>query len=73
VDRVIDTIKIEVLAKNSWLLNWVSTAHKNVRPKIANAIQKALIDLPPNTPVIQHSAPDDIGMNGVNRWPHKNL
>lgn len=27
VDRVIDTIKIEVLAKNSWLPNWVFAAH----------------------------------------------
>ena len=53
VDKVIDPSKIKVLAKTTWLPNWVFAVHKSVPVAVAEKIRSALLSLPPGGEVLK--------------------
>jgi phosphate/phosphite/phosphonate ABC transporter binding protein len=53
VDKVIDPSKIKVLAKTTWLPNWIFAVHKSVPSSVAEKIRTALLSLPAGSPVLK--------------------
>ena len=53
VDKVIDPSKIKVLAKTTWLPNWIFAVHKSVPSAVAARIRTALLSLPAGGPVLK--------------------
>ena len=53
VDKVIDPSKIKVLAKTTWLPNWVFAVHKSVPSSVVEKIREALLSLPAGSPVLK--------------------
>ncbi len=53
VDKVIDPSKIKVLARTTWLPNWVFAVHKSVPSPVAARVREALLSLPPDSPVLK--------------------
>lgn len=53
VDKVIDPSKIKVLARTTWLPNWIFAVHKSVPSAVAAKIRAALLSLPDGGPVLK--------------------
>jgi len=53
MNKVIDPGKIKVLARTSWLPNWVFAVYKKVSPAVAQRIQQALLKLPKGSHVLK--------------------
>ena len=53
VDKVIDPSKIKILAKTTWLPNWVFSVHNSVPRGVDGKIRIALLSLPAGRPVLK--------------------
>ncbi len=73
VDKMIKPDKIKVLAKTSWLPNWVFSVHKSVETDVAARIQRVLLNIPMGSMVLKSAkldgfvAPDSRALRNVRK------